>query len=187
MADICLVIIIVLFAYVGKKRGFLRSVISTLSTLISLFLSVFLCKPVSMLVLESEIGEELRTTVEKFLVAELETQPHDVIESAIQSATTLIVNVIAFVAVLILIRVAVSFAARILNIASKLPVIKQANSLLGLVSGVICGIIVCYISVGVLGAFGTEGQLAEMVNDIKESYFAYYLYDGNIIMKTLIK
>ena len=75
MADICLVIIIVLFAYIGKKRGFLRSVISTLSTLISLFLSVFLCKPVSMLVLESEIGEELRTTVEKFLLAELETQP----------------------------------------------------------------------------------------------------------------
>lgn len=187
MADISLIIIILIFAYVGKKRGFLRSIISTFSTLVSLLLSVFLCQPVSNILLKSEIGEALKISVENFLIDKVEPQAPAVIDSAIHSATTLIVNVIAFVIVLVLIRIVVSFAARVLNIASKLPVIKQANSLLGLVTGIICGIIVCYIAVGVLGAFGTQGQLAEMVNDIKESYIAYYLYDGNIVMQTLMR
>lgn len=185
MADICFIIILILFTYWGKKRGLIRTVVSTLSTLVSLILSIFLCAPMSEYILKSKIGETLSIEVEKIILENLETNSPIVTENAVHSATTVLVNIIAFIVVLIMIRIIVSLLAKILNVTAKLPVIKQANSLLGALTGLICGIIVSYITVGTLSAFGTEGIFLEIADSIKDSYLAFYLYDRNVIADIL--
>lgn len=181
MADICFIIILLIFGFSGYKRGFVRSILGMASTLLSLLLSILLVNPISQLLLESSLGNRVR----EFLLSKATTESPIVLETAIQSATSVFIKIIAFIAALILIKIVVKFITKVLNIAAKLPLIKQANSILGALIGVLVGVIVSYIIVGCISAFIAEDVFLGFSEIISNSKIAYFLYKDNLVAEVL--
>lgn len=192
MIDIILAAIIVLSAIINAKRGFVRSLMGTVSTLLSVVLSMILYRPVSLAIYNSSPGDMLKLKVEGIILEKIKELPliEIGVDAAVEAGAMLIINVISFVLVIVIAKFAVMLVSRMLNIAAKLPVIKQANSLLGLVIGAVLGILVCYIIMGVVAALCAGGNLngdgaAALVKDIENSSIAAKFYENNVIENVL--
>ena len=66
MADIIIVLIVVIAAYIGSKRGLMRSLVGIASTFASLFFGVLLYHPVSDYLSKSQFGEKITESVAKY-------------------------------------------------------------------------------------------------------------------------
>lgn len=186
MADIVLIVTVAFFTYWGAKRGLIKTLVGTVSTLISLVLSVLLYRPVSQALYNSSAGDSVREFVTGFLAEKMHNgiQPF-MLDGAVETATSLVINVISFVLVIIAVKLIVIILANILNIAAKLPVIKQANKLLGMAAGALSGILACYIIAGVIAALDAEGSISLVQESIKNSYLVINMYDNNFIADIL--
>ena len=186
MADIALVLIIALFMILGSKKGLIRTLVGAASTLVSLVLSMLLYRPVSQALYNSSFGDSVRAYVHELLTKNVHGGAQMLInDAAVEAAAILIMNVISFVAVILIVKIIVMLFASIANITAKLPVLKQANSLLGMAAGALSGIIVCYIAIGVIAALGGNEALSAAAESIEKSYLAINLYNGNIVADIL--
>ena len=186
MADIILIVIIAFFAYMGAKRGLIKTLFGAVSTLISLVLSMLLYRPVSELLYNSTFGDSIKEFAGKLLAERMEqTAQLFLLDKAVETTAVLVMNVISFVIVIVAVKLIVIILANVLNIASKLPVIKQANKLFGMVAGALSGILVCYIIIGIVAALGGEENLSALQESIKNSVLAVNMYDNNLIKDVL--
>jgi len=186
MADIALVLIIALFMLWGSKRGLIRTLVGAASTLLSLILSMVLYRPVSQFLYSSSVGDSVRAYVNELLVKNASGNAQLLINDAlVEAASMIVMNVISFCAVIIIVKIAVTLLACVANITAKLPVLKQANSLLGMAAGALSGILVCYIMIGTIAALGGNEALSGAAQSIEKSYLAINLYEDNIVAEVL--
>ena len=186
MADIALVLIIALFMLWGSKRGLIRTLVGAASTLLSLILSMVLYRPVSQFLYSSSVGDSVRAYVNELLVKNASGNAQLLINDAlVETASMVVMNVISFCAVIIIVKIAVTLLACVANITAKLPVLKQANSLLGMAAGALSGILVCYIMIGTIAALGGNEALSGAAQSIEKSYLAINLYEDNIVAEVL--
>lgn len=186
MADIALVLIIALFMLWGSKRGLIRTLVGAASTLLSLILSMVLYRPVSQFLYSSSVGDSVRAYVNELLTKNAGGNAQLLINDAlVEAASMVVMNVISFGAVIIIVKIAVTLLACVANITAKLPVLKQANSLLGMAAGALSGILVCYIMIGTIAALGGNEALSGAAQSIEKSYLAINLYENNIVAEVL--
>ena len=186
MADIALVLIIALFMLWGSKRGLIRTLVGAASTLLSLILSMVLYRPVSQFLYSSSVGDSVRAYVNELLTKNAGGNAQLLINDAlVETASMIVMNVISFGAVIIIVKIAVTLLACVANITAKLPVLKQANSLLGMAAGALSGILVCYIMIGTIAALGGNEALSGAAQSIEKSYLAINLYKDNIVAEVL--
>ncbi|MBQ3023102.1 MAG: CvpA family protein [Clostridia bacterium] len=182
MADIVLILILALFAYRGGKKGFVKTLLGIVSTLISLIFSMILYNPISKFLYMSSFGNGVKDYVYEFLVKNTESTSQ-LLENdvAVESASMLVMNVISFIIVIILAKIFTIILANILNITAKFPIIKQANKLLGMIAGFFSGLLICYIACGVLKTFSADFIKESILN----SLVAIKLYENNIVFSML--
>lgn len=182
MADIIFAALILLMAYLGAKRGLIRTLIGLSSTVISLIISMLLYRPVSLFLSASPLKDAVQSYIEKIVSEKGNELSALLLQSSTEAASQIVIDVISFVAVIILAKIIISLVGGMLNVISKLPVIHQANSLLGLIIGAVSGIVICYIAVGVIGAVAEHSQISKA---IENSILVSYLYETNIITEIL--
>jgi len=188
MVDLILIGFIVLYAYIGLKKGFVKSVVNFASTLISLLLTTLLYHPLALLLNNVGLGGIAKNIALSFLDEKSKTGMDAlVLDKTAEAASVVIVNIIAFIVLIITIKIGLSVISKSLNIIAKLPIIKQANSLLGLGTGIITGLLISYIIIGVLGALGANETISTINKSIIDSNFAILLHEGNIITDLLTK
>ena len=68
MIDLILILVLVIFAYVGSKKGLIKTLFGVTSTFISILISMLLYKPVSFIISGSFIGECAGNIVNDYLV-----------------------------------------------------------------------------------------------------------------------
>ena len=191
MADIIVVLIVLIAAYIGSKRGLMRSLVGIASTFASLIVGVVLYHPVSEYLSKSEFGKKITEAVAKYF----ETNPpmgeqqgifallmgDAMSEGAARIASMLLISAISFVLVAVSSKLIIKIAVLILNLGTKLPVIKQANSLLGALVGALSGLVISYVCVGVIAALEPSGTALKLCEMIKESNIACLFYYDNLI------
>lgn len=187
MADLILIGFLSIYAYLGLKNGFIKSVVNFASTLISLLLTSFLYRPVSILLYNIGIGG----LAKNFSLGLLEGKAGEgmdpvLLDKTADAMSVMIVNLISFIAVIIVIKIGLGIISKSLNLVAKLPIIKQANSILGLFTGLISGVLIAYIVIGLIAAFGQYDYLVAIRQSIEESVFAVALYDNNKIADLVI-
>ncbi|MBR1970881.1 MAG: CvpA family protein [Clostridia bacterium] len=201
MADIIVILIVGLTAYVGSKRGLMRSLVGFASTFASLILGVILYHPVSKWLAGSQFGENISEAVNKYFesnppmgeqegIFSMLMGSEAVSEGAARIATMLFISAISFLLVAISSKLIIKIAIVMLNVGTKLPVIKQANALLGALVGALSGIVISYVCIGVVAAFEPSGAAPGLCEMIKNSNIAYlFYYDNGItgIMAAFIK
>lgn len=185
MADIILVAVIAVFALRGAKRGFARSVVGMISTVLSIVVGALLYRGVSGIIYSSPIGEAVRKGIESFLAENTSGVVSGLInmQGGLDVLTMLSVNAISFVVVIVLSKIIVSLIGGAVNIASRLPLIKQANSLMGMAVGILSGCVFCYIAAGVLSAMGAN--FPSLIKIIENSVIARLFYENNVITSIL--
>ena len=182
MADIIFAALVLLMAYWGAKRGFIRTLMGLSSTLLSLIISMLLYRPVSIFLSASPLKDTVRTYIEKFVNENVDAVSAFLLQNSMDTASQIVIDALSFAAVIILAKIIIGIAGRALNVIAKLPVIHQANSLLGLIIGAISGILICYIAVGVIGVTAEHSQISK---EIENSMIVSYLYQNNIITELL--
>ena len=187
MADIILVAALLIFVHIGAKKGLIRTLFGAISTLLSLFLTAFIYHPFSQILQNSAVGDYVRKLVEKSFEQKIqEGAIIPLLNEVTKSTSTIIINIISFIIIIIATRLILSLLSRVLNIASKLPLIKQLNSILGMIAGAVSGILICYIIIGIIGALNGEGNISIMQKSIENSYIAIKIYENNFVSNMLL-
>lgn len=196
MADIILILVIVLSAYTGSKHGFIRSLVGMASTIASLFISMILYNPVSNYMYNSSIGKSIEEAVAKFfeknppvettkIPSLLSNGAQAITDGATKTVTLIIIGILSFILVAVLSKLVIKVVMIIMNVASKLPIIKQANSLLGAVVGAISGALICYVCIGVIATLEANQSTMLITEMIKKSNIAILFYYDNYIANIL--
>lgn len=179
MADLILITLLFLFALWGYKKGFIKTIVGFASTLISLFVTTFLYSPIAELIYKAGIGD--------FLVDLIITSDADKYIADTEITSIIITKIISFLLVILIIKILLSILVNSLNLIAKLPIIRQANSLLGLCTGILSGIIICYIIIGIIGSLSGNDFVYSLQQHIRSSYIANLMYDSNSITTLLSK
>lgn len=99
-----------------------------------------------------------------------------------QKLTLWALRIIAVVGLFIIIRVLLMALFMIVDAVSKLPLIGQANALLGGLLGAVNILAVLYIACALVSLFAAEGKAAELIN---QSYIVKYIYNYNILLQLI--
>ena len=96
------------------------------------------------------------------------------------SITEIIIKIAVFILLLLAVRVLLWIIFHILDIASKLPLIKGANKLLGGATGVISTMFIIYLVCAFISFFTSGDGVREVINS---SYIVKYFYNNNILLQ----
>ena len=203
LADICVIAVVAVFMYIGYKSGFMRSFVKIASYIVSIVISFFMYPVISDVLIKTPLYEKMVEIInQKYQLQPLIDVPTDTfgilqnyINQGVQTATAgiaeaiamLLVNILAFVIVLILSKLVIRIVGKVFNIFTRLPVIKQFNRLGGMILGGISGVLVLYIACAVLLLFSPFDPHSRIAYEVENSTFASEIYENNIILNVLGK
>lgn len=97
-----------------------------------------------------------------------------------KNITNIIIKIAVFILLFLIIRILLWLVFNVLNVASKLPVIKGANKLLGGIAGVLGTMFVIYLVCAFISFFASNAGVIEVINS---SYIVKYFYNNNILLQ----
>ena len=187
--DIILVLFVIAMAYMGKRRGFVKTLLGFLSTFISAVLSYFLTPLVVGALKPTAFYGNLTDNITKGIAENKindATALPDAISDAVKGAgdkaseilaehiAAVVVGIVIFFILLVLLKVLMV----LLSDVFKLPVLKQVNSAGGFVSGLLLSLAVLYICFAIWGCV-TAFQLPE---PLKDTQLAKSMFENNLLL-----
>ncbi len=204
LADICVVGIVAFFIWSGYRAGLMKTFVKIASYIISIIISFFLYPIISDLLLKTPVYTKLVEVIGQKIVLDNVSDSigqgafgvlSNYINSGIQTAASgiaesmagMIINILAFVIILLLSKVLIRIVGNLLGIFTGLPLIKQFNKLGGSVLGGLMGVLALYIISAVLILLSPIEPQSRFYNEIENSIFASEIYENNIILDFLGK
>lgn len=142
VVDLIIILVILLFTFLGYRKGLVKTAISILSFLIALVISIMLYKTVGNIIINNtQIDESIEKTISsKITTEDLEEKYEMLPESLIQVGETTIndlaaslsekiIYIISFIVIFIVLKIALIFVKFLAGIITKIPVIKQFDKL----------------------------------------------------------
>lgn len=206
LLDILFLAIIVICVIHGAKRGIIKTALGLSSVFISIIAALLLYSPfINMISANPDIAaaidgfkESIKTAVmpainidasgempavfSYILDGGVIEQGKEAIAAAVAGAVVQLITIIVFV---ILIKLLVSLLLKVFKITAKLPVIKQANGLVGGLLGIVIGVFVCWITAALLTMFIGQEGFGWIAENIESSRIAKHLFKSNIIFSIL--
>ncbi len=196
--DIIVVVIITFFAIWGFKRGFVKSIVGMLSLAASLILAWMLYPVISQLletvgvktaiyesiqnVLYENIQNDSIANLPKFLQATALDGQKAMIDGTALGAAKMVLDIVSFIVVLIVLRVIIWIAKKLLIVMSEMPIIGFFNRIAGLLFGAAQGILIVFILFTVIFAISPLRENIGIVEAVNTSTVAKPLYDVNPIV-----
>ena len=168
-----LILIVAVFALLGVKKGFFATIAGFISPLASLALTMIFYKPVAAFLKSSLFSGMVTDTsgMENFfnefnatedVIAKLKLAMDYLNENDLNEAVEAIKNnvmaevlsiAIAIVGLFLVLLIVIKLVFKLLDLVAKLPVLKQANGILGGVIGACEGFVWCWVFALVFGSF----------------------------------
>ncbi len=99
----------------------------------------------------------------------------------------IIINILIGVLVFIIIFIGIKLIINTLQLAVKIPVLKQINALGGALLGLMLGVLTIWCIMTIMVLFIATPIFGTVINNIDNSILGKILYDNNIIMDFLLK
>jgi len=96
-----------------------------------------------------------------------------------------VLNGIAFFVTFVLVSIILRLAVNMLDLVSKLPVIKGVNHTLGIVAGLLEGLVIVWLMLFVIAIINTTDIGKQLMNYINESQLLQFLYEYNPILSLI--
>lgn len=209
IVDLIIIAVVLLFIFLGYKKGLTGSLIKLLSFIIAIVVAFVLYKPVANAVIENTvIDDNIRTTLSATLGVEnktenteenvpstimdninkeIENATDEVKANVIDHTTITIVNIGSGIVIFLAVRVILVLISLFAKILTDLPVIKQVDKLGGLAYGAIEGIFIVYAVLAVISLTSVIWANNAVVTTIAKSSLGEMLYNNNIILNLLFK
>ena len=202
LLDIIFLTIIVLCIMHGVKRGIIKTVLGLSSFFVSIIAALLLYQPfmdtissnpnisswilgfkdsIRLAVLPTvniEVSENTPEILNYIISGDIIAQGNNAIATAIAEAVVYLITVVLFI---VLIKLLVTLLFNIFKVAAKMPVIKQANGLVGGLLGFVIGIFVCWIAAAVLAMFIGQEGCGWITDSLSSSMLAKHMFKSNII------
>lgn len=137
--------------------------------------------------IEAQIPEQILAVIlgEHESFADLIASGKEEIQVDTTGVASAAAQLIALMIVLIITRVALVVVEKVLNLVAKLPLIGQANALLGVIAGALKGLVWCWVVLAVIAMLTYTGANTELIAMVNESAILTWLYENNLIMSAL--
>lgn len=188
--DIVLVIIVILSAFLGYKKGLVKLATKLFAGIIAIVVTIILYRPIAGLIINNtSIDEKIENVVmenmtsfinESSQVPEVITnQVKDEIlpEEASNIAKSVIYAVTAIV-LFVVVKVALSIVIALMDSVASLPILKQFNEVGGIIYGVLRGVVVICICVLLIGVFVKINPQSSLNENIQNSLLTKTVYRG---------
>lgn len=205
------VIFLAVMAVYGYMRGFVRIILSMAATIVTIVLAAVLTIPVSGVVKNTEIGENIRKSIGE-LVEEAELINVDSIntldfpeailkpiadgakdtEQALQeyvsdALTDTIINAITFLILAVVIYIAIRIIISVLDIFTKLPILNGVNKGAGAVAGLVQGLLFVWVASLILAACSDKAWAQDAFRQINDNELLSFIYNNNMIIWLISK
>lgn len=185
IADVIVIAIVALSAYMGYKKGFVRTVSKLCCLIVSIIVAKILRPYVGEFVRQSFIGEYIN---EKFAETSSEIMGSNMPlflkeagEYTANSVTDAVVGVITVLLIIVITYLLAHFIVNALNIVAKLPVISFVNRLMGVCAGFLMGVFVVYLVMSIFVMADVSGTEKWFL----DSVVAYTMYNDNVLMNLI--
>ena len=187
--DIILVLFVIAMAYLGKRRGLIKTLVGFLSSVIASVLS-YILTPYAVKMLKptpfyKNLVSGLADKITPDKINESSALPENLSEAvkgAGDKASSVLAEHIAAIvigiAVFFIIIVLLKVLAALLSGVFKLPVLKQANSLGGFIFGFLLSLVLVYVAFAVWGCT-TAFQVPEALEDTQ---LAKSMFENNLLL-----
>lgn len=109
----------------------------------------------------------------------------EAVSSVARGATLLIVNVACFIAIYVLVKIVLQIFAIIIDVMTKLPVIKQCNEVGGIIFGTLQGVFIVLIVMTIIAIIAPLTGAYEVANVVSQSHLGSFFYNNNIILNII--
>ena len=205
--DLAILIIIALCVFIGYKQGLMKSLIKIASFVIAIIIALVLYKPVSRIIInKTTIDEKISSAIAQNIKLNNEKDNKEInntgiiqnilhskiiegTETAIQrTADTIAVKITEILTLLLLflvLKIILIIITVLTDVVSKLPVIKQANKLGGIIYGIIKGLVIVYTILAII--YLTTPLISPSITEIIDrTIITKILYNDNLIIKLLL-
>ncbi len=192
--DIATLAVLLAFVLWGSRRGLVKTAFSLVSMAASLAAGYLLFRPVSAALARLNVADAIAKKLsESDMLASLPGVMRDLpIASAAAdglfgAVAQAAVDVLGFMAVVVVVKLLLFIISATLGIASSLPVVRQANGLAGGALGFALGAVFVLVVFACLGALEAFGKINVMSGLLQGSRFASLLYNNNPLMESILK
>lgn len=204
--DIAILIIILLFAFFGFRRGLIMSIISLTSIILSFIAAkLFYIQLSDNIAAKTDIDAKINLYITNKLSAaypqgQVSISPDgsndsmqwilsklfhsdsiisDTVTSLAAQITDIVLHILSFVIIFIAVLILIKIAGLILNKLSKLPVLSFINKLGGSVVGLAKGCLLCMLIISVVSSLSIFTNNTSVVDLFNNSALYKYFYIGN--------
>ncbi len=187
--DIITLALLLVFIFWGTKRGAMKMLLSIVSYGAAIAAGFLFYRPIAELLNTMGITEGLAHKLEQNAAAmllpgvmrDLPFMAESAGEMAM-SAASAAVSAVSFIAAAVLVRLVLFVISAVLGIAGSLPIIRQANGLVGGIAGWGVGVLIELIAFGILAVFEVFGKTGTAAQLMEGSQIAMLIYNNNPLL-----
>ena len=203
IVDLIIIAIILLFTFLGYKRGLIKVAIKLCTFIIAIIIAFALYKPISNLVIENtSIDESIESAITDRILpegasvddeVELSNDLPSVIlensENTVKGIATSFSNTIietgCFLIIFIAVKIILKFVTVLADLIAKLPILKQFNALGGTIYGVLEGLFIVFVGFAIVSLIAPllDVYILEAINS---STLGSIFYNNNIILNFIM-
>ncbi len=191
--DIIIIAIVVLSIFLGYKKGLVALSIQLLSFIIAVVITFILYQPITNFIVNATgIDESIQNSIlEKAndVMQEDNEMSNTIVEQVKndmlpETARTISINIITFGVVIILfllVKIGLRFVTALANLVAKLPILKQANELGGIIYGFIRGLLLIYVILLVINISGEINPENGAYKSVNETNLGKFMMQYNVL------
>lgn len=214
LIDGIIILIMVLFIYIGYRKGLIKVAISFLAFIISILIALIFYRPIAdQIIINTEIDEKINNSIysnikdidfkniteeekennnilkiaENYINEALEKSTENTALYVANSLTRTIVEGITFIGLLIVLRIALLILNLMADVIGNLPIIKQFNKSGGIIYGIVEGIFVINLVLAILYILNPLCANGAIQKNIEKSNLGKIVYENNFIINTVAK
>lgn len=201
--DLIIIAVILLFTFLGYKRGLIKVAIKLCTFFIAILLAFVLYKPVANLVIEkTNIDESIETSITNKILPEGGTKEDEVdsslsipnivkknsqntVQSVAKAFSTTLIEVVCLLVIFIVAKIALKFVTFLADLIAKLPILKQFNKLGGTIYGILEGLFIVFAGFAIISLISPMIDTS-VLDAINKSVLGSICYNNNILLKIIM-
>ena len=202
--DLIIVLIMLLFIFLGYKRGLVKVAFKLCTFFIAIIVAFVFYKPVAKLVIaNTNIDETIETAITRKILPEGATETQEVdlsqdlpsiilknssdtVQSISKSFTNTIIETACLLLIFIIVKIVLKFVTALADLIAKLPILKQFNKLGGTLYGIIEGLFIVFLGFAIISLIAPMLD-SSVLDAINSSTLGSICYNNNLLLKIIKK
>lgn len=202
--DLIIIVIILLFTFLGHKRGLVKVAFKLCTFFIAIVVAFLLFKPVAGLVIEkTTIDENIENAITNKILPEgvsaadenaeiqknlpeiIVKNSQNTVQSVAEAFSTTLIESACFLLIFIVVKIGMKFITALADLIAKLPLLKQFNELGGTIYGILEGLFIVFVGFAIVSLIAPllDNSILDAINN---SLIGSIFYNNNILLKILI-